>query len=126
MYGKLMKNRAKCRLCNDLIESVHRHDYVTCQCGEISIDGGSGEGYIRCRANDYRNLIRLDDENNEIMPTVTATAVSSEPPKQDGVAILNAMIQRIESLPPQSLYAPINHSDFASLLRVLADIFRAS
>lgn len=121
-----MKNRAKCRLCNDLIESVHRHDYVTCGCGEISIDGGSGGGYIRCRANDPNNLIRLDDEDNEILPQVRGGTDSTESPKQDRLAELNAMIQRIESLPPQSLYAPINHSDYASLLRVLADIFRAS
>lgn len=121
-----LKNRAKCKLCNDIIESVHRHDYVTCSCGEISIDGGSGGGYIRCRANDSNNLIRLDDEDNVILPPVREGTGSSEPPKQEGLEILKAMIQRIESLPPQSLYAPINHADFASLLRVLLDVFRAS
>ena len=38
---KLIINRAKCLLCNDIITSEHSHDYVTCQCGNLSIDGGN-------------------------------------------------------------------------------------
>lgn len=120
-----MKNRAKCKLCKDIIESVLYHDYVTCKCGEISINGGSGEEYIRCRAKDRKNLIKLDDECNEIVPVI-AEGVSSETSKQDALAHLDAMIQCIEKLPPQSLYAPINHADFASLLRLLTEVFRTS
>lgn len=30
-----------CRTCLDLIQSMHRHDFVTCSCGAISVDGGS-------------------------------------------------------------------------------------
>lgn len=37
---KLLINRAKCLLCNDIITSKHSHDYVTCKCGNLSIDGG--------------------------------------------------------------------------------------
>lgn len=33
-------NRAGCRDCGDVITSTHRHDYVTCKCGKISVDGG--------------------------------------------------------------------------------------
>lgn len=33
-------NMAKCLICGDIIESVHRHDYVTCSCGNLSVDGG--------------------------------------------------------------------------------------
>ena len=42
MVKKLIKNKWKCLKCNDIVESKHRHDYVTCKCGEMSIDG-----YIR-------------------------------------------------------------------------------
>jgi hypothetical protein len=35
-----IKNIAKCLLCGDIIESKHRHDYVTCKCGNLSVDGG--------------------------------------------------------------------------------------
>jgi hypothetical protein len=38
-------NRAGCRSCGDVIESTHRHDFKTCRCGDISVDGG--EEYCR-------------------------------------------------------------------------------
>lgn len=34
-------NKIKCKLCGDIIESKHRHDFVTCKCGKISVDGGN-------------------------------------------------------------------------------------
>lgn len=33
-------NKARCKKCGDVIESKHRHDFVTCKCGAISLDGG--------------------------------------------------------------------------------------
>ena len=33
-------NSAKCRKCGDVIESKTRHDFQTCKCGAISVDGG--------------------------------------------------------------------------------------
>ena len=41
----IIRNSAKCRKCNDEIESTHRHDFVKCKCGEIFVDGG--KAYIR-------------------------------------------------------------------------------
>ena len=40
MSWKIYVNRAKCLKCNDIIESKHRHDYVSCKCGACSVDGG--------------------------------------------------------------------------------------
>jgi hypothetical protein len=37
---KLIKNKVKCKQCEDIIESKHRHDFVSCKCGKIYIDGG--------------------------------------------------------------------------------------
>ena len=37
---KIIRNAAQCKLCGDVIESKHVHDYVTCECGNISVDGG--------------------------------------------------------------------------------------
>ena len=45
MTKKLIKNAFKCLYCNDIIESKHQHEYVTCQCGKSSCDGGTS--YIR-------------------------------------------------------------------------------
>ena len=38
--GKIIENSAKCLKCGDKIISKHRHDYVTCSCGNVSVDGG--------------------------------------------------------------------------------------
>lgn len=37
---KLIRNRAQCSNCGDVIESKHRHDFVWCKCKAIYIDGG--------------------------------------------------------------------------------------
>jgi hypothetical protein len=36
----LVTNQAKCLVCGDVIVSRHRHDFVTCSCGALSVDGG--------------------------------------------------------------------------------------
>lgn len=36
----LYRNAAKCKGCLDIVESTHRHDFVTCSCGNLSVDGG--------------------------------------------------------------------------------------
>ena len=42
MAKKLVRNRAKCLKCGDIIESRHQHDFVRCSCGNLFIDGGTG------------------------------------------------------------------------------------
>ncbi len=37
---KIVRNSARCLLCNTEIESTHVHDFVTCPCGNLSVDGG--------------------------------------------------------------------------------------
>lgn len=39
--GDIFLNQAFCLLCGDVITSNHRHDFVTCSCGNLSVDGGS-------------------------------------------------------------------------------------
>lgn len=36
----ILSNQAKCKECEDVIVSKYTHDYVTCSCGAISVDGG--------------------------------------------------------------------------------------
>ena len=38
--GLKIRNRARCKKCGDIIESKYRHDFVTCTCGAVSVDGG--------------------------------------------------------------------------------------
>lgn len=37
---KLLANKARCRKCQDVIESKYTHDYKNCKCGAIMVDGG--------------------------------------------------------------------------------------
>lgn len=36
----IKRNVVQCLKCNDIIESKHRHDFVSCRCGAIAVDGG--------------------------------------------------------------------------------------
>ena len=38
--SKLLRNAVRCLQCRDVIESRHSHDYVSCSCGNIAVDGG--------------------------------------------------------------------------------------
>jgi len=56
---RIMCNKAECRTCGDIIESRHRHDYVTCSCSSISIDGG--KDYLKRVGNVIVDLIDLSE-----------------------------------------------------------------
>lgn len=47
-------NKARCRKCGDVIESTHRHDFVSCKCGAIAVDGG--RDYLRRVGIDFDDL----------------------------------------------------------------------
>ena len=36
----IISNKIKCKHCDDIIESTHVHDFKTCKCGTVSVDGG--------------------------------------------------------------------------------------
>ena len=38
--SKILKNCIRCKHCGDIIESKHVHDYVSCKCGAVAVDGG--------------------------------------------------------------------------------------
>lgn len=35
------RNRVQCLKCDDVIEATHQHDFKSCKCGFVSIDGGA-------------------------------------------------------------------------------------
>lgn len=59
-------NRAKCGICKDVIKSIHRHDFVSCKCGNIFVDGGND--YWRCGAKDITRFYRY--VNREWIPVL--------------------------------------------------------
>ena len=52
----IVENAALCLSCGDMIVSKHRHDFVTCTCGAVSVDGG--QEYLR-RVGDFGNAMDL-------------------------------------------------------------------
>lgn len=114
-----MKNKAKCKLCGDIIESFHASDLVVCSCGEISVDGGDA---MRCSANDFNNFLRIDDKGNEVK--VSVVAKESVPlKKEDKLTILNDMISSFENLPEHGLQQHATNYDILSVLYLLKSLF---
>lgn len=37
---RLVRNRAQCDECGDIVESKSRHDWRRCTCGNLFVDGG--------------------------------------------------------------------------------------
>lgn len=116
---KHMRNRAKCKQCESIIESVDLKGEVSCKCGQISVSGGD---LLGCSAINWVNFLRVDDEGNVIVPKI------QDKPKvtrEDFLKALDEMISRIEEMPKQAMIVAINHYDFVSLLILLSSIFRS-
>jgi hypothetical protein len=62
---RILRNAARCAKCGDEIESKTRHDFVTCGCGALSVDGG--RAYIR-RIGEYGQCIDLSEYEEEAAP----------------------------------------------------------
>lgn len=119
-----MRNRAKCKLCKDIIESLHHYDYVTCSCGEISVDGGLD--MLRVSAKSFENFIRIDDLGNEIPVKVIEKDLKHDEVKADEKIdhfdTLNMMIKTYEELPSSAMQAPVTHHDLYSVLVLLSEL----
>lgn len=64
---KLTRNAIKCLLCDDVIESKHRHDWVPCKCGAAFVDGGLD--YVRYGAvawDQIQDLCEYTDTDEEL------------------------------------------------------------
>lgn len=123
-----MKNRAKCKLCNDIIESFHSTDCVMCKCGEIGVDGGDK---LLCFANDFSNFLRVDDKGNEIVVKVENNSepkdmiLNTKPTKKDLLEMLDNFITNIDQLPQHAKYSPVSHADLSSVLTLVSSILRS-
>jgi hypothetical protein len=60
--------KVQCRKCGSEIESKHRHDFVSCSCGAIAIDGGSD--YTRLIGNPS-DFVKYPDEHPKRVGVLT-------------------------------------------------------
>jgi len=127
-----MRNRAKCKLCGSILESFHAHDYVTCKCGEISIDGGST--HYSASAKDWRNFLRVDDSGKEIevkvmnkdeKDTIDAVVEFIKPisNREDLLKELQMMAEETERLPPEALTISVSQYDLYRLVILVKALF---
>lgn len=113
------------------MESFHHHDFVSCKCGEISIDGGAFK--FLCSARNFENFIRIDDEDKEhqVKYETNEPKEREEPEnkapvesKEDLIKVIEEMINNIERLPVQAQSAPITHYDYQSILLLFLRFLR--
>ena len=60
----LTRNAAQCLECGDIIESKHRHDFVSCSCGNIFVDGGLD--YIRMGIRNQEAYVDLSERKDDV------------------------------------------------------------
>ena len=81
----ILSNQVRCNKCGDEPFSAHRHDFKSCECGAVSVDGGMD--YLR-RVGDFAD----------------ATDMSIEIPDEAGRAAIAAANQGLEdAVTPGSL-----------------------
>lgn|SRR3990167_1061146 len=124
-----MRNRAKCKLCGDVIESYYPADHITCSCGEIGIWGGKLE--LHTFANDYANFLRVEDDESLVAVKYIAdskdkTSDEKQHPEEDGQLSINPLEQLkafadyLRSMPNGAQYSPVTHADLASTIELVA------
>lgn len=150
-----MRNRAKCRLCGEIIESFAVGDYITCKCGEIGVHGGPIKFECAVRS-DWGNFVRIDDNDKEVEITVKDKSTirknqmveeiptskeslhvekgpdvkplykdKDRPTKEYLLNELERMIALIEGLPQGAMLQPVTHYDLASALILISSILRS-
>ena len=89
----IIQNAVTCLGCGDFIFSKHRHDFVTCTCGAISVDGG--QAYLR-RAGDFANAVDHSWELSDELYRACADAVEEAiDTNRNKFGIANAVMRRL-------------------------------
>lgn len=66
-YKKPNHNEVQCLKCNDRIRSYHCHDFKTCKCGHVSVDGGL-DYHRRLWSDGKPMFVEIDAEGNQQFP----------------------------------------------------------
>lgn len=126
-----MRNRAKCKLCNTIIESLHRYDYVSCKCNEISISGGADK--LECAAKDFSNFIRIDDEGKEVNVKVVdkpneekELPVEEDKPveltREQKIEMVDSMLKYYDDLPGHAMMSSPTQYDLKAVFLMIKQV----
>ena len=96
----IIQNAVICNKCGEFIVSKHRHDFVTCHCGAISVDGG--QAYLRRvgglgKMPDGRNIVtemswELPDELYKACAEAVQEAIDTD---RNKFGIANAVMRKL-------------------------------
>lgn len=111
-----MRNRAKCRKCQKIIESFHDSDYVLCECEEISVSGGAA---MYCAAKDFKNFIRIDDKDKEVEVVIQERITKTK------LEELQEIINLGKEMPQEVLMAPASYSDLLGFMSLVSECLKA-
>ncbi len=64
--SNIKTNKARCLLCSEIIESKHLHDFITCGCGNISVDGGTSYLKRSAKTDQYEDLSEAKEESDAV------------------------------------------------------------
>ena len=127
-----MRNRAKCKLCNDVLESFIQGDYVTCSCGDVTIGP-----HLYAEARDWATFVRVDDNDHEIPvqyqdkrqhqdQKINEDKETHKPSREELIRMLDELVKSYDNLPQQAMNAPVSHADQLSLLMLVSSLFKST
>ena len=90
MTNIIIQNEAKCTKCGDIIWSGHTHDYKTCKCGAISVDGGMSyikRGYKEVGDIEERSLATNKSDMLECIEAVQTLLADKEDEHEVALAV---------------------------------------
>jgi hypothetical protein len=126
-----MRNRAKCKLCNSVLESFGPDDFVTCSCGEIAIGpklyaaARSWSNFLRVDDNDCEICVSYQENDNKKHNDVYKEEQAHATTLEEFVSKLEDMIKTYKRLPEEAKNKPVTHADHMSLLMLLSSLFKS-
>lgn len=90
----IVLNQIRCRKCDDVIFSRDVHNFVTCYCGAVSVDGG--QDYLRRVGDQYedQSIVIRDSEWKELMNVMEWCAETNRNEK----GIVCAIMRKLDEL----------------------------
>lgn len=115
----ILRNQGKCHNCDDLIASINQHDYRTCKCGAIAVDGGTS--YLRRMGNVVEESIVLkNDVSKEVALQYIAMLFALDGKSWRKTSeVMFKMKQQAKKMP--WLPVPTDHSQLLRWLRKLVN-----
>ena len=91
MSNVIVSNTIQCTTCNDIIYSAHRHDFKSCKCGAVSVDGGVD--YLRRVGSTWIDLSITMDEKviNDCITEVHESILKGKNERGIAYAVLRAL-----------------------------------